>query len=109
LPSITDYEEEEMVLYRQELEEHTQRTENYFSALQKKFRDKGIKVKTCIVANGSAVKDIVDCAERENVDLIAMASHGRTGLPRAFYGSVTAGVLHLVDRPLLIIRSRDDN
>ena len=39
---------------------------------------------------------------------IAMASHGRTGAARVFYGSVASGVLHRVDRPVLIIRSRRD-
>ena len=34
-----------------------------------------------------------------------MASHGG-GLTRVFYGSVAAGVLNRVDRPLLVIRSR---
>jgi len=37
-----------------------------------------------------------------------MASHGRTGAGRVFYGSVAAGVLHRIDRPLLIIRSRGE-
>ena len=39
-------------------------------------------------------------------DLIAMASHGRTGMSQVFYGSVAAGVLHRVDRPLLLVRAR---
>ena len=47
-------------------------------------------------------------AARENADLIAMASHGRTGLGRVFYGSVAAGVLHRADRPLLLIRAQDE-
>ena len=51
---------------------------------------------------------ITKIAEREGVDLIAMASHGWTGLSQVFYGSVTAGVLHRIDRPLLLIRSRDN-
>jgi nucleotide-binding universal stress UspA family protein len=34
-----------------------------------------------------------------------MASHGRSGLSRVFYGSVANGVLHKVDRPLLLIRA----
>jgi len=46
--------------------------------------------------------------EREGADLIAMASHGRTGLARVFYGSVAAGILHKVDRPLLLIRSEGE-
>jgi hypothetical protein len=39
-------------------------------------------------------------------DLIAMASHGRTGMSQVFYGSVAAGVLHRVDRSLLLVRAR---
>lgn len=45
-------------------------------------------------------------AEEMDVDIIVMASHGLGGLPRTFYGSVTAGVLQKIDRPLLIIRTR---
>jgi nucleotide-binding universal stress UspA family protein len=51
------------------------------------------------------VRTIIQVAERENVDLIAMASHGLSGLARVFYGSVAAGVLHRIDRPLLIVRA----
>jgi nucleotide-binding universal stress UspA family protein len=52
------------------------------------------------------VEAILKAAEQENVDLIAMSSHGRSGLSRVFYGSVAAGLLQRIDRPLLIIRSR---
>ncbi len=41
-----------------------------------------------------------------DVDIIVMASHGLSGWPRTFYGSVTVGVLQKIDRPLLIIRTR---
>ena len=51
------------------------------------------------------VEAIIKTAEREKADLIALTSHGRTGLSRVFYGSVAAGVLHRIDRPLLLIRS----
>jgi nucleotide-binding universal stress UspA family protein len=54
------------------------------------------------------VEAITKTAELEGADLIAMASHGRTGLSQVFYGSVAAGVLHRANRPLLLVRSRDD-
>jgi nucleotide-binding universal stress UspA family protein len=38
-----------------------------------------------------------------------MASHGRSGLAQVFYGSVAAGVLHRIDRPLLLIRSQNSD
>jgi nucleotide-binding universal stress UspA family protein len=108
LPNIVDYEENEMVLYRTEKEQHLRDAESYLLALKEYFQEKGINAETCI-SEGSIVKEIINCAEQKDADLIAMTSHGRTGLARAFYGSVAAGVLHLIDRPLLIIRSRDDS
>jgi len=83
-------------------------TEVYLASLQEEFRAKGINVQTRI-GHGLVVKAIIDAAERENADLVAMASHGCTGLSRTFYGSVAAGVLQRIDRPLLIIRSRCDD
>ena len=58
------------------------------------------------VIYGPLLEGILNIAAQEDVDLIALASHGRGGLARVFYGSVAAGLLHRVDRPLLVIRSR---
>jgi nucleotide-binding universal stress UspA family protein len=76
----------------------------YLEARGGEFREKGITAK-CEVGHGPVVECIINTSERENVDLIAMVSHGRTGLARVFYGSVAAGVLHRIERPLLVIRS----
>lgn len=76
----------------------------YLNDLQKGLSEKNIEAKT-IIENGSVAPAILEVAERENVDLIAMASHGRTGLARVFYGSVAAGMLNRADRPLLLIRA----
>lgn len=91
-----------------EHEQHLKTAESYLLALQGKLRQKGIEVKTHI-AQGPVVTEIIDTAERENADLIALASHGRTGLARVFYGSVAAGILHRVDRPLLLVRSEGND
>ena len=92
--------------------EHYQRRldegERYLAARQEEFRQKGIEAETR-VGEGPTVATITDVAEHIEADLIAMASHGRTGLARVFYGSVAAGVLHRIDRPLLLIRSLDES
>jgi nucleotide-binding universal stress UspA family protein len=80
-------------------------SESYLTQLQAEFRDKGITTDAHVVY-GPVVKSILTTAEEMDVDIIVMASHGLSGLPRTFYGSVTAGVLQKVDRPLLIIRTR---
>ena len=94
-------------LLAEDLDLWAKQAESYLSALQDQYREKGIEVRIRVV-QGSAVEAITEIAESEGADLIAMASHGRTGLRRVFYGSVAAGVLHRVDRPLLLIRSQDD-
>jgi nucleotide-binding universal stress UspA family protein len=96
--------ENHMVMDAMRFNQQTEEATRYLASLRGEFREKGLKVRT-YVAHGSVVGTILDIAEREDVDLIAMASHGRTGLARVFYGSVAAGVLHRIDRPLLLIRS----
>lgn len=92
----------EQDIFRQETEE----VETYLINQQDKLHQKGISSRV-FVAYGPVVEEIIKAAEAEKADLIAIASHGRTGLSRVFYGSVVAGVLHRIDRPLLIIRSLD--
>ena len=100
---VTPYD---MVPYfdSEEVERRRQEASVYLHGIAGEFREKGITAQE-VVVQGPIVRSILDIAEREDVDLIAMASHGRTGLARVFYGSVAAGVLHQADRPLLIIRA----
>jgi nucleotide-binding universal stress UspA family protein len=76
----------------------------YLEKLQARMRKKGIQAHVHVLI-GPVVGTIIDLAAREKVDLVALASHGRSGLSAFFYGSVAAGVLHRTDRPLLIVRS----
>ena len=82
--------------------------ETYLTALCGEFREKAIETRHFVSHGGSIIDEIVDAVEREDIDLIAMTSHGRTGLARVLFGSVAAGILHRVDGiPLLLIRSLD--
>jgi nucleotide-binding universal stress UspA family protein len=103
-PYIMNTQSAQFDTWQEVIEQATQEAEGYLSAVQGEFREKGIAAKAEI-AYGPIVETIIDAAERNNADLIAMASHGRTGLGSVFYGSVAAGILHRIDRPLLIIRS----
>lgn len=78
----------------------------YLAKIEGRFREQKITTRKYSKI-GSVVETVIEIANQEAVDLIAMASHGRTGLSRVFYGSVAAGVLQCIDRPLLLIRSRD--
>ena len=95
-----------VALEQQELERHTEQALSYLEAVQEEFRAKDIDARTSIYY-GPVVQAIIRAAECECADLIAMASHGRSGMSQVFYGSVAVGVLHRVDRPLLLVRSRE--
>ena len=90
----------------QEFDQAKKQAETHLKGIQGEFRGKNIESQTRVTL-GPVVEGIINMAVQEGVDLIALASHGRGGLSRVFYGSVAAGLLHRVDRPLLIIRSRE--
>jgi nucleotide-binding universal stress UspA family protein len=104
--AITTPEGAFLNLTDQEFDQAKKRAETHLKGLQGEFREINIESKIHVI-HGPVVEGILNIAALEGVDLIALASHGRGGLARVFYGSVAAGLLHRVDRPLLIIRSRE--
>jgi nucleotide-binding universal stress UspA family protein len=57
-----------------------------------------------IIAEESIVSEIIEFAERENIDLIIMGTRGRTGFKKLLLGSVAAGVVNFAHCPVLVIR-----
>jgi nucleotide-binding universal stress UspA family protein len=58
-----------------------------------------------LVKVGSAADEIVRLAESENVDLLVIATHGRTGWRRLAFGSVAEKVIRTATRPVLVVQS----
>jgi len=107
MPYLIGPEGMPVILPEGELEQRRAHVQTYLDAIAGEFREKGIAAKADIL-QGPAVKAITDAAERVDADLIAIASHGRSGLSKFFYGSVAAGVLQRVDRPLLVVRAKHE-
>ncbi|MBK6328018.1 MAG: universal stress protein [Chloroflexi bacterium] len=79
--------------------------EAYLDAHCAHLQELGIAVQR-LVKRGPVVETVIEIANEADVDLIAMASHGRSGLARVLFGSVATGVLQHARQPLLLIRSR---
>ncbi len=77
----------------------------YLDTIAESLRKDGLAV-TCAAVEGAAGEVILSYARRQEVDLIAMATHGRSGLGRAVLGSVATAVLRGSTSPMLIIRPR---
>jgi nucleotide-binding universal stress UspA family protein len=66
-------------------------------------RSGGVSTEIELTESADVADCIVETAERLRVDVICMASHGRSGLGRALFGSVAKGVLRRCGRPVLIV------
>ena len=62
---------------------------------------------TTIVREGEPADVIIEVAGSQQGTLICMATHGRSGIARWFYGSVTDRVVHHAGTSTLVIRSRE--
>jgi universal stress protein A len=58
------------------------------------------------IRNGQPYEEILKEASDRKIDLIVIASHGKTGLQKYFIGSVTEKVMKEAKCPVLLIRSQ---
>ena len=79
---------------------------SYLEGAVGRLKAQEIKVRAEVV-EGVAGDTIVEYAHRREMDLIAMSTHGRSGLRRLVYGSVADQVLRRAGTPVLLIRSRE--
>lgn len=85
-------ESEEMIKDRQYLEDTA-----------KKLKSQGLEVDTYL-ALGEPPIEILNAAEKEKCDLIAMTSHGHRFLADIFYGSTIEEVRHKSEIPILVVK-----
>ncbi len=77
--------------------------EEYLAALAVELRGKGIRVETR-VRRGTPAPEILAGAREAEADLVAMTTHGRSGLGRLLFGSVAEEVLRHSDIPVFLMR-----
>ncbi len=80
------------------------RAGEYLQEVAERLKKDGVDVKVD-VAFGDPANVILHVAEAEKVDLIAMTTHGYSGLERFVWGSVADKVAKATNIPLLLIRS----
>ncbi len=63
------------------------------------------KLKTDVVIGiSSVVKEIVDYAEKNRIDMIVIASRGLSGIKKMLLGSVASGVVTYAHCPVLVVK-----
>lgn len=79
---------------------------SFLEGLAVELRSRGVPVSTA-VEHGDPVERILAAANREGVELVVMATHGRGGLERLLIGSVADAVMRACSRPTLLVVPSD--
>lgn len=75
---------------------------NYLSEMAEKLKAEGIAVEAD-TTDGPPADEILRYAEEKGIDLIVMSTHGRSGVSRWFFGSVTDRVVRQSLTPVLTV------
>jgi nucleotide-binding universal stress UspA family protein len=87
------------------LQEAEAAAKDYLDGAALPLRDRGLKVQ-CATMVGHPAESIVSYAEENKFDLVALATHGRSGLKRLVFGSVADYVIRKSGRPILLIKPK---
>ena len=77
----------------------------YLESVTRSAKTKGLNIFSTVVDYGPPAECIVNYAKDNAIDLIAISTHGRTGIGRWVFGSVTDKVLHAGDTAVLVVRA----
>lgn len=66
--------------------------------------EKGVTPKTEIIEASSTVQALVECASKEDIDLIVIGTRGMTGFKKLLLGSVSGGVVTHAHCSVLVVR-----
>lgn len=75
--------------------------------LEQELKEVGFKVQSQVLS-GKPVKSILRLADETRVDLIAMSTHGRTGVGRLLLGSVADEVLSYTHVPIFLVPAKTE-
>ena len=87
------------------IDDASRRFAEYLEGIAKNFPGGTVR---CTIQTGSAAEAIINSAATDKQTLIALATHGRSGLDRWLLGSVAEKVLRGGSNPTLVVRARDD-
>ncbi len=77
----------------------------YLNQVPGRISSSGVDLRSEVIV-GTVADSLIDLARKEAIDLILMATHGRSGITRWVMGSVADKILHSAKIPVLMIRAR---
>ncbi len=87
-----------------QLDQKREEAKQHFIAVRNQLRGENVNVRAQMIEGLGVAHLICDFINDQDVDLVVMSTHGRTGLARFLFGSVTQKVLQGVKIPVLLVR-----
>ncbi|MFB5627076.1 MAG: universal stress protein [Nitrosarchaeum sp.] len=88
------------------LDKHDEKAKNLLNKFKDVCEEKNVKLEISTIRDPSAASGIIRFANENDVDLIIIGSHGRSGLKRIILGSVAAKVIKDSNCPVMIIKNK---
>lgn len=79
------------------------KSRDYLGGIVSRLEKDGLKARA-VVLEGSADSAILGFAHNEDVDILVMSTHGRTGLSKTIMGSVAEKVMLTTKRPVMLVK-----
>ena len=76
----------------------------YLNGVARRLNPQGLQIKAEVLL-GSVAESLADYTETNGIDLVIIATHGRTGISRWVRGSIADRVLRSAPAPVLIVRA----
>jgi nucleotide-binding universal stress UspA family protein len=78
--------------------------EDYLRARAQPLLAAGLAVQTEAILDGHPAESIIHAVSQHAIDIVAMSTHGRSGVSRLIHGSVTGAVISAGAVPVLVFR-----
>jgi nucleotide-binding universal stress UspA family protein len=99
VPFASGYETEALRFQRKE-------TQEYLDSAVSDLRELGVGARAAVVVGHNIAEALLDLAHPQRIDLVTMATHGRSGLKRLLLGSVADKMIRGAGPPVLVVRPR---
>ena len=85
-------------------DEMEEKTKDDLKRVKESSKNENVDVSVQIIHESSTINGILSFAEKNNIDLIVIGSHGRSGFKKLVLGSVAAGIITKAQCPVMIVK-----
>jgi len=76
----------------------------YLDEIAERLKRSGVNANP-VILTGKPAESLIEYATNNSVDLLIMATHGRSGITKWFWGSIAEKVLRAITVPILLIKT----